>query len=63
MYKIELSVGWNIPMFFRDGYDFDRRWLISACIDSGDFASLLTVTLLGFYVQLYVPVFWQNSGS
>ncbi len=64
MYRIELSVGWNIPMFFRDGYDFDRRllrrWLISACISSGDFPTLLTVTLLGFYVSLYVPVFWKQ---
>jgi len=63
MYRIELSLGWNIPIFFRDGYNFDRRifrrWLLGAHIDSGDFANLLTLTLLGFYVALYVPVFWK----
>ncbi len=63
MYRIELSLGWNIPIFFRAGYDFDRRifrnWLLDAHIDSGDFAKLLTLTLLGFYVALYVPVFWK----
>ena len=61
MYRIELSLGWNIPIFFR--YDFDRRifrrWLISAYFTSGDFPKLLTLTLLGFYVSLYVPVFWK----
>ena len=63
MYKIELSVGWNIPMFFR--YDFDRRllrrWLISACITSGDFPKLLSIRLLGFYVALYVPKIWKQG--
>ncbi len=63
MYKIELSVGWRRPFFPAKGDEYSRRifrnWLLDAHIDSGDFAKLLTLTLLGFYVALYVPVFWK----
>ncbi len=63
MYKIELSVGWKTPFFPAKGDEYGRRifrgWLLGVCISTGDFAKLLTLTLLGFYVALYVPVFWK----
>ena len=63
MYKFELSVGWRRPFFPAKGDEHAqkifRNWLLGANIDSGDFAKLLTLTLLGFYVSIYVPMFWK----
>ncbi len=70
MYRYELSIGWQTPNLPRkeDAGDYRgfvrrnfMRWLISANIDKGDDRTLLAVGLLGFYVTLYVPMFWKRG--
>lgn len=70
MHRYELSIGWQTPIlpskedagnyrgFVRRNF---MRWLISANIDKGDDRTLLAVGLFGFYVTLYVPMFWKRG--
>ena len=72
MLQIALRVGWHTPPVLTDWNDrrpvgkFVRgnfyRWLISAGMDRsfGGGSSLLSWSLLGFYVTLFVTDFWDK---